>query len=127
MARRNGPFDLAVVGAGIVGLACANAAARAGKRVVVLDRDACANMFDAMEAIAKVKLNMPSATFGNCLSVARERSIFLPQVIDVLGGLNEVRNKRFGHGMTEPFSLSPAEVDFAYLTCVAGVILFARR
>ena len=43
MARREGPFDLAVVGAGIVGLACAYAAARAGKRVVVLDRDAWAN------------------------------------------------------------------------------------
>jgi len=37
------PFDLAVVGAGIVGLACALAAARRGKRVVVIDRDAQAN------------------------------------------------------------------------------------
>lgn len=36
-------FDLAVVGAGIVGLACALAAARIGKRVVVVDRDAQAN------------------------------------------------------------------------------------
>jgi FAD dependent oxidoreductase TIGR03364 len=36
-------FDLAVVGAGIVGLAHALAAARHGKRVVVLDRDAQAN------------------------------------------------------------------------------------
>jgi FAD dependent oxidoreductase TIGR03364 len=43
MARRDGPFDLAVVGAGVVGLACAYAAARAGRRVVVLDRDARAN------------------------------------------------------------------------------------
>jgi len=43
MARRDGPFDLAVVGAGIVGLACAYAAARAGRRVVVIDRDANAN------------------------------------------------------------------------------------
>jgi FAD dependent oxidoreductase TIGR03364 len=36
-------FDLAVVGAGVVGLACALAAARMGKRVVVIDRDAQAN------------------------------------------------------------------------------------
>jgi FAD dependent oxidoreductase TIGR03364 len=36
-------FDLAVVGAGIVGLACALAAVRRGKRVVVIDRDAQAN------------------------------------------------------------------------------------
>ena len=36
-------FDLAVVGAGVVGLGCALAAARLGKRVVVIDRDAQAN------------------------------------------------------------------------------------
>src|SRR6476620_8997352 len=36
-------FDLAIVGAGIVGIAHALAAARRGKRVVVLDRDAQAN------------------------------------------------------------------------------------
>ncbi len=36
-------FDLAVVGAGILGLACALAAARRGKRVVVIDRDAQVN------------------------------------------------------------------------------------
>jgi D-hydroxyproline dehydrogenase subunit beta len=36
-------FDLAVVGAGIVGLACAYAAARQGLRVIVIDRDAKAN------------------------------------------------------------------------------------
>ena len=36
-------FDLAVVGAGICGLAHALAAVRRGKRVVVLDRDRQAN------------------------------------------------------------------------------------
>ena len=36
-------FDLAVVGAGIVGLGCALAAAKLGKRVVLIDRDAQAN------------------------------------------------------------------------------------
>jgi D-hydroxyproline dehydrogenase subunit beta len=39
----SGVFDLAVVGAGIVGLACARAAALKGLRVVVIDRDAQAN------------------------------------------------------------------------------------
>jgi FAD dependent oxidoreductase TIGR03364 len=38
-----GVFDLAVVGAGIVGLSCARAAALKGLRVVVVDRDAQAN------------------------------------------------------------------------------------
>jgi glycine/D-amino acid oxidase-like deaminating enzyme len=36
-------YDLAIVGAGIVGLAHALAAVRLGKRVVVIDRDAQAN------------------------------------------------------------------------------------
>ena len=38
-----GVFDVAVVGAGIVGLACARAAAATGLRVVVIDRDTQAN------------------------------------------------------------------------------------
>src|SRR5580704_3214542 len=36
-------FDLAVVGAGIIGLSCARAAALQGLRVVVVDRDARSN------------------------------------------------------------------------------------
>jgi FAD dependent oxidoreductase TIGR03364 len=40
---QNSGFDVAVVGAGIVGLAHALAAAKAGKRVVVIDRDPRAN------------------------------------------------------------------------------------
>jgi FAD dependent oxidoreductase TIGR03364 len=38
-----GPYDFVVVGAGILGMACALAAARRGKRVAVIDRDAQAN------------------------------------------------------------------------------------
>lgn len=38
-----GRYDVAVVGAGIVGLACALAAARRGLSVIVIDRDAQAN------------------------------------------------------------------------------------
>ena len=41
--QRLGHFDLAVVGAGILGLATALAGARRGLRVVVIDRDAHAN------------------------------------------------------------------------------------
>jgi FAD dependent oxidoreductase TIGR03364 len=43
MSLTSGRFDLAVVGAGILGLATALAAARRGLRVVVIDRDARAN------------------------------------------------------------------------------------
>lgn len=43
MTLSNGPYDVAIVGAGICGLAHALAAARRGRRVIVIDRDAQAN------------------------------------------------------------------------------------
>ena len=43
MSNPPGAFDVAIVGAGICGLAHALAAARRGKRVIVVDRDAQAN------------------------------------------------------------------------------------
>ena len=42
-AGKHKPYDLAVVGAGVVGLAHAYVAARAGKRVVVIEREVRAN------------------------------------------------------------------------------------
>jgi D-hydroxyproline dehydrogenase subunit beta len=39
----SGAFDLAIVGAGIIGLSCARAAALKGLRVIVIDRDAQSN------------------------------------------------------------------------------------
>ena len=42
-SRGERKFDLAVIGAGIVGLAHAYAAAQLGKRVIVIDRDTRAN------------------------------------------------------------------------------------
>ncbi|HEY1656031.1 MAG TPA: hypothetical protein VGF86_13055 [Candidatus Tumulicola sp.] len=90
------------------------------------DRDACSNMFDAMEAIAKITLGLPSATFGNCTNELRTRNYFTPDIIAILERINALRNHCFGHGMTTPFVLTPPEVDFAYLSCVGGIILFAR-
>ena len=49
-----------------------------------------------------------------------------PQVVGVLKSLNTLRNSNFGHGMTVPFGFTGAEVDFTYLTCVAGILLFSR-
>ena len=55
-------FDLAVIGGGILGLAHALAAARGGRRVVVLDRDARANGASArMSGLVSVAGHAPGA------------------------------------------------------------------
>jgi hypothetical protein len=92
----------------------------------IRDRDACANMFDAMEAVAKEKFQMPQATFGNVVSKMYKTNAVDHQITGVFHALNELRNKHFGHGMTTPFCLSKPEVDFTYLSCVGGILHFAR-
>ncbi len=87
------------------------------------DRDACSNVFDSLESVAKERLRMPTATFGQVIAQITPLN---PEVIDVLKSINSLRNRHFGHGMTTPFSLNRAEVDFTYLTCIAGILLFAR-
>ena len=90
------------------------------------ERDACANAFDAMESVAKVQHSMPSATFGDVMRAVRQGGAYNPQVMGVLDAVNTLRNKNFGHGMTNSFGLTGAEVDYTYLTCIAGILLFAR-
>ena len=90
------------------------------------DRDACSNAFDAMEAVAKVKNGMPTATFGAVVAQVERAGTFHPDVIASLRAINTLRNHHFGHGMTAPFGLRPHEVDFVYLSCVAGMLLFGR-
>ena len=49
------------------------------------------------------------------------------QIVGVLEAINTLRNRNFGHGMVDPFALSPHDVDFTYLNCLAGILLFARH
>jgi glycine/D-amino acid oxidase-like deaminating enzyme len=61
-------YDLAIVGAGILGLAHALAAAKRGKRVVVIDRDAQANGA-SVRNFGFVTVTGQAA--GDCWSLAR--------------------------------------------------------
>jgi hypothetical protein len=65
-------------------------------------------------------------TFGSALKQIRNSQRLQPEVISVLEMINTLRNHKFGHGMTAPFDLSPAEVDFTYLACISGVLLLVR-
>jgi hypothetical protein len=89
-------------------------------------RDACANVFDAVESAGKVVTQLPTGTFGDVLNELRRRKSLSPETLRMLKGLETMRHNHFGHGMSEPFSLPPQEVDFVYLACVAAAILFAR-
>lgn len=89
------------------------------------DRDACSNVFDALESVAKEKYAMPSATYGRVVT-RLPASTFNADIIALLSGLNNLRNHNFGHGMTTPFGLTGAEVDFTYLSCVGAILLLVR-
>ncbi len=90
------------------------------------DRDSCANIFDAMESVAKAKYQFPNATFGQAVARLRSQGGMNDQILGVLESINTLRNKNFGHGMADPFNLTPAAVDFTYLTCIGGILLLAR-
>jgi hypothetical protein len=86
----------------------------------------CSEAFDALESVAKTRLQMPTGTFGNVLAVCRQRTLMAPQTIEILQQLWNLANSHFRHGMTEPFALRGAEVDFVYTTCLGGMLLFSR-
>ena len=89
-------------------------------------RDACANAFDAVESAGKVVAQVPSGTFGDVLKQLRKDQTLAPETIRMMEALNTMRHNHFGHGGSEPFSLSPQEVDFVYLSCMAAIVLLAR-
>jgi hypothetical protein len=90
------------------------------------DRDACSNIFDCMESVAKELFSMPDTTFGRILEITRRRQAFKSEIIGVLEGINTLRNRNFGHGMTTAFDLSSTEVDFLFISCIGGILLFVR-
>lgn len=87
------------------------------------DRDACSNMFDAMEEVAKVKTGLRGRPFGDVVTEMRRRG-FAPGMADLLNQVNGLRNQTFGHG--NDVVMNRAEVDFTYLLCVGGTLMFAR-
>jgi hypothetical protein len=107
-------------------LALANAARDAYNARPRRDRDACSNIFDALESVAKEKFGMPHATFGQVVAHIRQRQGLNEQIIGLLESSNTLRNRNFGHGMVAPFSLTGQEVDVTYLTCIGAVLLLSR-
>jgi hypothetical protein len=90
------------------------------------DRDACSNIFDALESVVKENYTMPNATYGQVVARLRATATFNSDILALLTGLNDLRNHNFGHGMTTRFSLTSAEVDFAYLACIGAILLLTR-
>jgi hypothetical protein len=91
------------------------------------DRDAAANAFDALESTAKLIYQLPNATFSQVLDEVQRNARMNELVIAILRALNTLRNRNFGHGMAVPFTLTAAEVEFVYLTCIGAILLFVRH
>lgn len=89
-------------------------------------RDACKNIFDALESVAKEVFGIPTGTFGNVLAEARKQQAMAPETIGALQKLYDMANNHYRHGMTTPFTLKPVEVDFVLVSSLAGILLFVR-
>ncbi|MGH9792574.1 MAG: hypothetical protein ACRD5W_15305 [Candidatus Acidiferrales bacterium] len=90
------------------------------------DRDACCNVFDALESVGKIKYNRPNDTFGQVKNHIEQNNLARREIVDIFTALNQMRNQHFGHGMAVQFNLSGAEVDFVYLNCIGSILLLTR-
>jgi hypothetical protein len=90
------------------------------------DRDACSNIFDAMESFAKIKYQRPNDTFGQVKDHIANNNLLRREIVAILTALNQLRNGNFGHGMAVQFNLTPAETEFVYLNCISTILLLAR-
>ncbi|MBI4182490.1 MAG: hypothetical protein HY521_00665 [Proteobacteria bacterium] len=90
------------------------------------ERDTCANIMDTLESVAKEIFAMPRVTFGDVLNTAHRQAALSIHTISVLQKLYAMANNHFRHGMTTPFQLNRAEVDFVFVSCLAGILLFVR-
>jgi hypothetical protein len=89
-------------------------------------KDACKNIFDAVEATAKEVRQMPTATFGNVIAEIRKVRLLSDETLASLQKLYDLANNHFRHGMTKPFALKSAEVDYFLVTCCGAILLFMR-
>jgi hypothetical protein len=89
-------------------------------------KDACKNIFDAVEATAKEVRQMPTATFGNVLTEIRKAHSLSADTLASLQKLYDLANNHFRHGMTNPFALKSAEVDYFLVSCCGAILLFIR-
>ena len=89
-------------------------------------KDACKNIFDALEATAKEVQQMPTATFGNVVAEMRKTQSLSAETLASLQKLYDLANNHFRHGMTNPFALKSAEVDYVLVSCCGAILLFIR-
>lgn len=91
------------------------------------DREVCSEIFDALESVGKEVFDLPTGTFGDVIKQARLKEIFAKETLAILEKTYALANNHFRHGMTEPFTLTPAEVDFVYVSTMGGVLLLVRH
>lgn len=90
------------------------------------EKDACKNIFDALEATAKTVGQMQTGTFGDVLNSIRKVQYLSSETLSSLQKLYDLANNHFRHGTTKPFSLKPIEVDYFVVSCLGAILLFVR-